>query len=744
MTDEQARAARGRVILAEAPEFKLADMRVIPAERAVVVGDERRELQPRVMQVLVALAEERPAVVSRDRLVERCWDGRIVGDDAVNRCVLALRQLADAFGDAPFRIETIPRVGHRLVERSGGEAIPALAVPLRRRRLAILTIAALLLAALGAGAWYWFAASREPARIAVLPFRNLSGGDAYFSEGLGEEILSQLARESGLSVVGRTSAAQFKDAADLRDVGRKLGVDYLLEGSVRREAGRIRVNASLVQASDGMRLWSQSYDRNDGDAFAIQQAVAIAVTNALQRRISAKTGNGTDSRPANNLAYTAYVEARGMLQTRNPQLGAEAIRRLQQAIKADPSYAPSWAALADAIRLEAPLRGHEAMIGALPKARAAARRALQLDPDLAAAHGVLGALMGFSSPDAQRHLRRAATLDPASAEAQLWLAAAERVSGDYRGEIAAYRRAHELDPQWFRPTRDLALAIAETGNRAEAEALVRASFSDGDVNRSAQLARIAWSYGDVEGAMRQWLARPPRDSIWNAPSQAHIAAARFTLGLQREPNPLLPLIDFRSAPGRAWLTAQPTSAQWQSWNRNADAALVYRNENVVAAKLMIQAGRSSELAASYRRPAGLLGIRPGEKLTPYHLHAVPLVALALQAAGEDAEARRLLAEAKMLLAAQRGPVPFSVEADAAAILAVAGSKAEALTMLERASRRGWAHNGTDDLLRLADEPAFASLRAEPRFTAAAKRLDDHYARERAKVVALERELGPPQ
>ena len=118
--------AASRIDLGEEPAFDLGGMRVVPAERTVILNGERRELQPRVMQVLVALAKARPDVVSRDKLIDLCWEGRVVGDDALNRCILALRHLAQELTPAPFAIETVPRIGHRLVEGplENGEPIP--------------------------------------------------------------------------------------------------------------------------------------------------------------------------------------------------------------------------------------------------------------------------------------------------------------------------------------------------------------------------------------------------------------------------------------------------------------------------------------------------------------------------------------------------------------------------------------------------------------------------------------------
>src|SRR4051812_42859729 len=165
-----------RIDLSATDDFDLGALRVSPAHREVQMNGERRELEPRVAQVLVALALARPAVVSRDRLIEQCWDGRIVGDDSIRRCIVALRHLAKEFSPPPFEITTVARVGYTLVEHRGDHIAPSR--PAKTQVTAALLVAGLL--ATGAVSYGWShsaRASAAPASIAVLSFRNLSSGD---------------------------------------------------------------------------------------------------------------------------------------------------------------------------------------------------------------------------------------------------------------------------------------------------------------------------------------------------------------------------------------------------------------------------------------------------------------------------------------------------------------------------------------------------------------------------------------
>ena len=172
--------AAARIDLGETGDFDLGGLHVSPARREVRMNGEHRELEPKVAQVLVALAAVRPQVVSRDRLIEQCWDGRIVGDDALNRCIVALRHLAREFEPAPFAIETVARVGYFLVERPGDGTTATPLWKMSRAKLVsvVLFVLVLTAAAIDYG-WSRFGrAEAAPASIAVLPFRNLSSGES--------------------------------------------------------------------------------------------------------------------------------------------------------------------------------------------------------------------------------------------------------------------------------------------------------------------------------------------------------------------------------------------------------------------------------------------------------------------------------------------------------------------------------------------------------------------------------------
>jgi TolB-like protein/DNA-binding winged helix-turn-helix (wHTH) protein/tetratricopeptide (TPR) repeat protein len=723
--------------LAETSDFDLGGLRVSPAHRQVSMNGECRELEPKVAQVLIALASASPSVVSRDKLVEQCWDGRIVGDDALNRCILALRHLAREFSPEPFAIETVPRVGYSMIARPGRRTSAKGRMP--ARKLAVASLLALLAIAAVAVSWLRYGrAEAAPASIAVVSFRNLSQTDSYFAEGIGEEIRDQLSREPQFRVAGGNSSSQFESGADIRDIARRLNVDYVLEGSVQTQGTRVRVKSDLVRASDETRLWSDSYDSDQSDIFAIQQSISGAIANSLRRKlIRAPVLSGP--LVTNPQAYNFYLMARGLLKAGGPEVGQTAVGLLRDSLSSDPRYAPAWVSMARARQLESVGNGPEAFIAARRQGQRYVRHALQLAPDLAQAHRELGFLLPYGSPESKAHLRRAAGLNPNDAENLLGLGLAQSADGEFGGEIESYRRANEIDPLWYRTTGQLAIALADMGRRGQAEAVARRGFSQNPSNLHIILGRIAWELGDSSEAARHWAivvrSNSPR---WAEAASGRLGEVKYALGLSDRGEGAQPRDPTRRRTFRAWLSAPPAAAVWQAQNSDAMTADQYRDDSHVAAKLMLNAGRAAELVAAYDGPIGLLSLRPGRPLRVDQLSEAPAVAIALRQRGRAAEAGSVLrqADAALRQAYRQGAVPFWFDADAAAVLAAEGKNDAALSLLEHARARGWSHSGITDLRDIADEPAFRSLRSNRRFGLIRAALAQQSVRERDEFVRL--------
>ena len=259
------------------------------------------------------------------------------------------------------------------------------------------------------------------ASIAVLPFANLSphADDEYFSDGLSEEIINALTRVPGLKVIARTSAFAFKGRnEDIRRIARTLGVTLVLEGSVRRASGRLRVTAQLVDAADGAHRWSQRYDREMSDIFAVQDDIAAAIAGALTLKLAPPSERRMPSLPA----YEAYLRYRSYQWQFTPEASRRSRECLEQALALDPEFALPYVGLADYYFALAAVGGspsHEAM----PRARELAQRALEIDPDLPEAHAMLGIVAGhydYDWSEAERRFRLAVKREPLSPHLRQW------------------------------------------------------------------------------------------------------------------------------------------------------------------------------------------------------------------------------------------------------------------------------------------------------------------------------------
>jgi TolB-like protein/Flp pilus assembly protein TadD len=291
--------------------------------------------------------------------------------------------------------------------------------------------------------------------IAVLPFADVSPGkdQEYFSDGLSEQLIHELAKVSGLKVVGRSSAFEFKGKnEDLRNVGRKLGVAHVLEGSVRREGNHVRITAQLVKAEDGFQLWSQTYDREINDVFAVQDEIARAATVALQPKLLGSGQTIASTVPLHSVnpeAYQAYLQA-NYFWGRGTGEGdvAKALAYADQAIRLDEKYAPAWALRASVLNMMAE-SGLTDVTDGFRKARDDAERSIALDATSASAYLALARTQIYHDWDwdtANTCLAKAAALEPGNAEvfrARSYLA---RALGNLDEAVKLYEQAVALDP----------------------------------------------------------------------------------------------------------------------------------------------------------------------------------------------------------------------------------------------------------------------------------------------------------
>jgi len=289
--------------------------------------------------------------------------------------------------------------------------------------------------------------------IAVLPFDNLSRDpdNAYFAEGVQEEILTRLAKVADLKVISRTSTQRFKSApSDLREIAKQLGVMNIVEGSVQKANDQVRVNVQLINAMTDAHLWADTYDRKLIDIFSVESEIAKTIADTLQVKLTGSEKQMMTAQPTTDTAaYELYHKGRSLWEKRTGDNIPKAIAFFQQAIERDPNYALAYAGLASAYILSPFYTGADRR-EAGSKAKEAALKALRLDPNLAEAHAALGKVLFFSEIDlagATREYKRAIELKPNDADAHHWFSNDSLAAlGQFDEAIAEGKRSVELDP----------------------------------------------------------------------------------------------------------------------------------------------------------------------------------------------------------------------------------------------------------------------------------------------------------
>ena len=402
------------------------------ADRSLKRDGDAIPLTPKVFDLLVTLVTNAGRLVEKEVLLTTVWPDVAVEEGNLTKGIFTLRQILDSGGDAV--IETVPKRGYRFVGalQSAGPAVAA--------------------------------GSPQPApqnegqpsenSIAVMPFADMSAGrdHAFFCEGMSEEIINALGRVPELRVASYTSSVLFKEkAADTRSIGRDLSVTWLLEGSVRKSGDVVRIAVQLVRANDGFSAWSGRFDRKLDDIFTVQDEIAGMIAQTLTHKVGKSNAAPLiTSTTANAAAYTLYLEGRYLWNKRPGDVVWQAIDRFERAIAIDPNFAPAHAALAGVYgTLGAWESGVLAPAEAFAKAKASAQRALQLDPQLAAAHTARAyTTLHFDwRPDqACAELEQALALNPAWVDAHHWHSHALCAAGRFDQSLSACRHTLELDP----------------------------------------------------------------------------------------------------------------------------------------------------------------------------------------------------------------------------------------------------------------------------------------------------------
>jgi adenylate cyclase len=383
--------------------------------------------------------------------------------------------------------------------------------PARRHFILAAALALVITALVAAGAWLFWTREPEPEAetptLAVLPFADLSPGrdKAYFSEGVAEEILSVLARDPNIRVIGRSSSRQFQDSSsDLQGIRKALGVTHVLEGSARTSGDDLRMSVRLIDAANGNQLWAENYQRKMNNIFVVQAEIGRAVAARLSGSLSGRL-RGAKPQSTGADTYNLYLAARAKMRERTEPALREALELARRVIASDQRYAPGHALYTELLWL---LSEHN--YGSFPIDRVRevgerhARLAIKLAPERAEGHAALGVLA--EGDEAIVALRKAIVLDPSRSELRLWLAGAYEDVGRNAEGFDQYRASVAMEPIWPAAVRNLSHALTASRRYEEAERVVREFERRGGAPAQAALIRAgnAWMAGDFSKAVRQF------------------------------------------------------------------------------------------------------------------------------------------------------------------------------------------------------------------------------------------------
>ena len=479
--------------------FEIGEWLVDPDSGRLRRGDDEVKLEPKVMAVLVCLAQQPGKVLSREELEATIWAGTIVGYDALSNSVIKLRK---ALGDDrrdPHYIETVSKKGYRLiadVRQSPGnnEAMDeSRRATTQRRKPATTAIAAAAIAALAVSLIIaldpfglrgptdgMYSATRNRPAIVVLPFKNLSDDpkQEYFSDGITDDLITDLSRVSGLQVMARQSSYFYKNQeVPIDKVAKDLGVQYILAGSVRKQGENIRVNVQLTNAATGSTTWAERFDRTPTNFFGMQDAITSKIVSALFDKVADRQIAGTTTpipvRTTNNFAaYDKFLLGQQYTARRTRQDYERAVEAYEQAIALDPDYARAYGALAVTVSF-AYRYGWTDLSTSEARARAMelAKKAIDLDPDSPQVNWSLGFVHLFRQEYAQAEAaaKKSVKLSPSYADGYGLLAFVSNLRGQPADAERYIKKAISLNPyHTFDYPWNLGLAYYNLGRYDEA------------------------------------------------------------------------------------------------------------------------------------------------------------------------------------------------------------------------------------------------------------------------------------
>lgn len=486
-------------------------------------------IQQQPLRLLRLLLEHPGEVVTREELRNRLWPGESFGDfdQAVNAAIAKLRSALGDSADNPRFVETVPKLGYRFIpevtvdwaevadtpsseasEVAKGEPVSPIVEKYQPHRTRTKTYiwaiasAVVLMAIAGIAIWRHRSGRQAGFRIgslAVLPLDNLSGDASqdYFAEGMTDELITDLAKVGALRVISRTSSVMYKGThKTLPQIAGELHVDAVVEGSVVKAGNRVRITAQLIRASTDEHLWAESYEGDIRDSLGLQNKVARTIAEQIRIKLTPQEKQGLENaKSVDPIAYENYLRGRFFWNERTAESLEQSVQYFKQAIAKDPNYAQSYSGLADAYALLGDWQfATMTTMEALPRAKAAATKALELDQTLSEAHTSLAFTLDGFDWDLQRageEFRRAIDLNPGYATAHHWYAWHLALLARNDEAIAEMRKAQTLDP------------LSPIINSDLAELLVIAHRNDESIEQSLKTLEISPNFAMAHNQLAQ-------------------------------------------------------------------------------------------------------------------------------------------------------------------------------------------------------------------------------------------------
>ncbi|MFN2098736.1 winged helix-turn-helix domain-containing protein [Altererythrobacter sp. MF3-039] len=750
--------------LAHVAGFSLGPLHIDPSSRLVRHADGRSEiLEPKAMKVLVALSRARGEILSRDDLISSCWRGRIVGDNAITRVISQLRKLQGGIASEAFTIETITKVGYRLIA-ADSEEVATGQNGLRAKLRSVPFLAMFALTALAIVALGWLAmaplSSAGPVRIAVLPFHHPEDG-AESADILVDELNRRLSQSEGFEVIGRVSSTAVSNRnLSAREIGEKLDVAFIVEGSVAKDDDSIAVDLAIVDSRTESTLWSATMTGSEQDYRSLGTQVYLGIVENLRPGFSPNRHvTPQDVGPA---TYRSYLRARKLIRDAKPDGLLVARQILYDVTSSEPRFAGAWAELSriEVILLLGPagldLRSAE------PKDFSAAlehsERAIQLAPEMSEAHAAkaLVSIALFDQRNRQSDLeaakqasKRAIEYDKGNAETWLIRAAPLIREGRTEETLSALLEAFKLDPFWIRSRAagEMAWALGRKQLATDIMGKIANDHPDPSERKVALASLALW-----EGSIAEYVTLTREAAELNSSERyllymiygdkalsrlGYIAPDRVSI----PPYERLRYVhdpEFQQHRLIDW----PTTNARDVWDPSVGHQVAFQ---------LAKQGRSDEIVEVWDKFYGA-EIDEFHRQHGFSRHAftqfAPWLALSLRRAGRNLEADRILVVAASQLEkwSKAGPLQSDRIMQHARILAMAGEKDRAADTLKAAVERGWPNLlPTQRYAETADpplleDPTFSAISTRSDFRSIAARIEATKQRERSKLENSLKEL----